>query len=111
METEKTFFHYDVGDFRSLVLFVYLTDVDEHCGPNIIIQGTHRKTPFRKVLTRYLSDEEAARQFAGNIRVICGKRGYGFFEDLTCYHKRSLGMQKRLMLTISYTLQRTPPGR
>lgn len=104
----KPHFHYDIGDYRSLVLFIYLTDVDEQCGPHIVIEGTHRKKTFRQLLTRFLSDEKAYRRYSERIKVIQGVSGEGFFEDLTCYHKRSAATKKRLMLTVSYMLQRTP---
>lgn len=106
--THKPRFHYDIGDYRALVLFIYLTDVDEQGGPHIVIEGTHRKKTLRQLLTRFLSDEKAYRRYSNQIRIIYGTSGEGFFEDLTCYHKRSTATKKRLMLTISYMLQRTP---
>jgi hypothetical protein len=60
------------------------------------------------LLSRILSDQTAERQFGDRIRVITGQRGTGFFEDLTCYHKHAVGKKERLMLTITYMLQRTP---
>lgn len=105
---QKAHFHYDIGDFRSLVLFIYLTDVDQESGPHVVIEGTHQKKSFRQMLTRYLDNNTAYRQYAERIRIIYGTSGEGFFEDLACYHKRSTGTKKRLMLTISYMLQRTP---
>ncbi|HMV50259.1 MAG TPA: hypothetical protein PLD20_26800 [Blastocatellia bacterium] len=101
-------FHYDIGDYRAVYLFIYLTDVDEQSGPHLIIEGTHRRKTFRQLLSRHLSDEEVQNQFDGRIRTICGNSGEGFFEDLTCYHKRSTTTKPRLMLTIAYMLQRTP---
>lgn len=104
----KSKFHYDVGDFKTLIVFVYLTDVDETSGPHCVIAGTHhRKAPMR-LLSRYLNDHEAFAEFGSQIKVITGKRGTGFFEDLTCYHKHAVGSKARLMLTICYLLQRTP---
>lgn len=105
---QKAHFHYDIGDFRSVVLFIYLTDVDQESGPHVVIEGTHYKKSFRQMLTRYLNNDTANRQYAERIRVIYGASGEGFFEDLTCYHKRATGTKKRLMLTISFMLQRTP---
>ena len=105
---QRSRFHYDIGDYRSLVLFIYLTDVDEHCGPHVVIEGTHRKKTIRELLTRYLSNENAHRRFPDQIRVIQGASGEGFFEDLTCYHQRSAAHKERLMLTVSYMLQRKP---
>lgn len=104
----KSKFHYDVGDFKTLVVLIYMTDVDEECGPHQVIAGTHlHKKPLRLV-TRYLNERDAYTEFSDQIKVITGARGTGFFEDLTCYHKHAVGSKSRLMLTICYLLRRTP---
>ena len=36
-------FHYDTLDFKSLTLFIYLTDVEPHSGPHVVIEGTHKE--------------------------------------------------------------------
>jgi len=108
MIVQKSRFHYDVGDFRSLAVFIYLTDVTDECGPHVVIEATHRTKSAWRLLSRILSDQTAERQFGDRIRVITGQRGTGFFEDLTCYHKHAVGKKERLMLTITYMLQRTP---
>ncbi|MBS1790717.1 MAG: hypothetical protein JST85_23570 [Acidobacteria bacterium] len=104
----KSKFHYDVGDFSTLIVFIYLTDVDENGGPHIVIRGTHRQKKPKQLLSRYLNDREAVAEFGAQIITITGRRGTGFFEDLTCYHKHSVGTKARLMLTICYLLQRKP---
>lgn len=105
---QKSRFHYDVGDFRSLVVFIYLTDVDEDCGPHVVIEATHHNKSAWRLINRFLSDQTAQKEYGDRIRIITGKRGTGFFEDLTCYHKHAPSRKKRLMLTITYMLQRTP---
>ena len=101
-------FHYDVGDFRSLAVFIYLTDVDEESGPHVVIEGTHnRKTPSQ-ILSRYLSGKKAQEKFGDRIKVVTGPKGTMFFEEPTCWHKHSSGSKSRLMLAISYLLQRRP---
>ena len=35
-------FHYDTHDFKSLTIFIYLTDVDAESGPHMYIRGTHK---------------------------------------------------------------------
>jgi hypothetical protein len=35
-------FHYDALDFKSLTVFIYLTDVDASCGPHVLIKNTHK---------------------------------------------------------------------
>ena len=104
----KSKFHYDVGDFKTLIVFIYLTDVDEDSGPHVVIQGSQGAKPLRRLLSRFLPDQDAYAEFGDRIHVITGKRGTGFFEDLTCYHKHSVGTKARLMLTLCYLLQRKP---
>lgn len=104
----KSKFHYDVGDFKTLIVFIYLTDVDEDSGPHTVIAGSHQQKKPLRLLTRYLNDREAVAEFGNRIKVITGQRGTGFFEDLTCYHKHPVGSKARLMLTICYLLQRKP---
>ncbi len=102
-------FHYDVGDFKQLSLFFYVTDVDVDSAPHQVIMGTHlRKTPLRLV-TRHLSDRDASG-FQERVHTVVGRRGTGFLEDLNCFHKHLVPRKPRLMLTIAYVLQRTPAG-
>lgn len=104
----KSKFHYDVGDFKTLIVFLYLTDVDKTSGPHVVIRGSHRQKTPRRLLSRFLNDRDAYAEFSNQITIITGERGTGFFEDLTCYHKHAVGSKARLMLTICYLLQRRP---
>ena len=108
MVAQKSRFHYDVGDFRSLAVFVYLTDVTAECGPHVVIESTHQKKSAWNLLSRFLTDQVAEQKYGNRIKALTGQRGTGFFEDLTCYHKHSAGRAERLVLTITYMLQRTP---
>ena len=102
-------FHYDVGDFKQLSLFFYVTDVDNDCAPHQVVRGTHlRKTPLGLV-TRRLS-ERGAGALQDRVYTIVGRGGTGFLEDLTCFDKHRVGRKPRLMLTIAYVLERTPSG-
>ncbi len=105
---QKSRFHYDVGDFRSLAVFIYLTDVADDCGPHVVIESTHQTKSAWNLLSRFLTDQAAKQKYGDRIRVITGKQGFGFFEDLTCYHKHSVSRKTRLALTITYMLQRNP---
>jgi hypothetical protein len=105
----KPNFHFDVGDFRSLVVFTYLTNVDEDSGPHVLIEGTHKHKTPSQLVSRQLSDEQANEKYGDKIRMITGPKGTMFFEELTCWHKHSPGSKSRLMLVISYGLQRKPP--
>ncbi len=101
-------FHYDLADIRALTVFIYLTDVDEHCGPHVVIRGTQRRRTPGEILRRFISDEHAARAYGGRIEMITGPRGTGWFEDITCYHKQAPAERVRGMLYLIYSLHRRP---
>jgi hypothetical protein len=104
-------FHYDMIDVRALTVFVYLSDVDETCGPHVVIEGTQGpKRAFRK-FDRFLSDHEVVRRYADRIHVITGPRGTGWCEDITCYHRQQSARNERLMISINYSLHRPPLAR
>lgn len=102
-------FHYDALDYKSLTVFVYLTDVDLDAGPHIVIENTHSNKTLRDIEQIILSDEHARQRYDGKIKVITGKKGTMFFEETSCYHKASICRTSRLMLSIDYVLQRPPP--
>ncbi|WP_372725270.1 hypothetical protein [Novipirellula sp.] len=103
---EKSRFHYDVGDFKSLQLFCYLTDVDAHSGPHVVILGTHKPKSWLRMMRRFLDDRNAELRFGSRIHTVLGKCGTIFFEDTVCYHKHSYGEKPRLMLRVTFVLQR-----
>lgn len=111
IQQRKARFHYDLGDFKALVVFFYLTDVAADCGPHITIQGTHHGKSFRQMLSRFLTDQEAQALYPDRIKTLIGPPGYGFFTDIACYHKHSYGAHDRLMMSITYVLQRQPEPR
>ena len=43
-------FHHDIDDFRFLSLFIYLTDVDEECGPHQYVPGSHTVSGLKTLL-------------------------------------------------------------
>ena len=101
-------FHYDVGDFRSLNVFIYLTNTDLDCGPHVVIEQTHKyKTPSQFV-KHTLTDKEAHDKYGNRIKVIMGEKGTGFFEDTTCFHKQLINKKPRLILNLVYTMLRQP---
>jgi hypothetical protein len=104
-------FHYDVNDFKSLTVFVYLTDVDIDCGPHVVIEGTHGKKSLKQLINPYLKEDLANKAYGKRIKAITGEKGTLFFEDLTCYHQHATGTKPRLVLTINYLLQRKPEFR
>ncbi len=111
IQHRKARFHYDLGDFKALVIFFYLTDVAADCGPHVTIQGTHHHKSLRQMLSRYLTDQAAQTQYGERIKTITGPRGSGFFTDIACYHKHSYGAHDRLMMSVTYVLQRRPEPR
>jgi hypothetical protein len=101
-------FHYDLADVRAVTLFVYLTDVDDDCGPHVAIRGTQRRVTPAQILRRTISEEFVRRHYDGRVETILGPRGTAWFEDITCYHRQAPGTQRRLMLSIIYSLHRRP---
>jgi hypothetical protein len=107
-------FHYDLADIRAVTVFIYLTDVDEGCGPHIVIRGTQRRRTPGQILRRCISDEHAERAYGDRIQVITGPAGTGWFEDITCYHKQAPAERIRGMIYLIYSLHRkqeAPPAR
>jgi hypothetical protein len=102
-------FHYDTLDFKSLTLFIYLTDVDPASGPHVVIERTHANKSFADLCKIVLSDAAAHQKFGDRIKMIVGQKGTMLFEETSCYHKASRCQTKRLMLSIDYVLQRRPP--
>jgi hypothetical protein len=108
-EYDGNAFHYDRFDFKSLTLFIYLTDVDHASGPHIVIEGTHAKKSISDLCHNILSDTLAHQKFGDRIKVILGPKGTMLFEETSSYHKASHCKTERLMLSIHYVLQRRPP--
>lgn len=100
-------FHYDIPDIQALTLFIYLTDVDEDSGPHVVIKGTQRRRTPREILSRFITDEYAARRWPDRIHTITGPRGTAWFEDITCYHKQAPAAKVRGMIYLIYSLHRT----
>ena len=50
-------FHYDILDWTSLTLFVYLTDVDEDSGPHVFVESTHHKRKTLREIRRITIDD------------------------------------------------------
>ena len=105
-------FHYDANDIKSLTLFVYLTDVDAHCGPHVVIEGTHKTKSLKELARIVLDDDRARKSYGERIKPILGEKGTAFIEDTHTYHKASAGRKIRGLLSIDYVLRRkVPPER
>jgi hypothetical protein len=102
-------FHYDILDYKSLTLFIYLTDVDPSSGPHVVIERTHANKSFADLCQIVLSDAAAQQKFGDRAKMILGQKGTMLFEETSSYHKASNCKTERLMLSIDYVLQRRPP--
>lgn len=102
-------FHYDALDFKSLTIFIYLTDVGSDSGPHVVVERTHKTKSLSDIWRNIISDVDAERRFSDRIKMILGPKGTVLFEETSSYHKAARCKTKRLMLSIDYVLQRTPP--
>lgn len=79
-------YHYDVDDFKFLKLFFYLSDVDDTSGPHVYIKNNGKKS-ISEYLDRRIDDEVAEKKYKDKILKLIGKKGTGFIEDTSFYHK------------------------
>lgn len=99
-------FHRDYDDLKFAKLFVYLTDVDEQCGPHVFVKGTHNsdKLMARK---RY-EDKEVEENFPNkkNHLRLTGKAGTAFVETTFGLHRGVPPAAKpRLLFQVLYSLK------
>lgn len=113
-------FHQDRGDFRSVNLFLYLTDVNENNGPHAFYPGSHKirfleetrqKLPqekqdiFWSIINQHRYDTDAIQELLGEPLVIKGSEGTGFLEDTNGLHRAvPLVSGERLIFEIVFTL-------
>jgi hypothetical protein len=102
-------FHYDLDDFKFIKFFFYLTNVDEHSGPHVVIKGTHRRKTFTSTLDRlkvrrYTDQEIAAIYPKDRILPIVGPAGTGFAEDTLAIHKGRSPANPRLTFHVQFAL-------
>jgi hypothetical protein len=101
-------FHYDVGDFRAMTLWIYLSDVDADSGPHAVIRGTHRRDTLSMIATEMLPVPEASARYGERVHNIIGEKGSSIFEDQVIYHRQAECRKPRTILGISYVAARTP---
>lgn len=103
-----SFFHYDLDDYSTLRFFFYLTDVDSFSAPHVCVKTSHRRRKLAHTLSpvKRRSDREIINFYGKeNIISICGKAGFGFAEDLFCFHKAARPISNdRLMLQIQFAM-------
>ncbi|MBE9005836.1 hypothetical protein IQ259_12445 [Fortiea sp. LEGE XX443] len=99
-------FHYDLNDYRNLIFFFYLTDVNLSSSPHVYIRGSHKHKKLRYVLSLFRRQSDAELMtYYGSDRwlTICGKAGFGFVEDVFAFHKATPPIsQDRLLLQIKF---------
>jgi hypothetical protein len=98
------YFHRDADDWRSLKLFVYLTDVDGLSGPHEFVTASHRSSG--RIFTKLYPDEEVERSYGRNSTVkITGPKGTTFVEDTWGLHKGHTPISRpRLLLQVEYSV-------
>lgn len=106
---ESCNFHFDIDDYTSLRIFFYLTDVTPETGPHVCVAGSHRKKSLNHVfnfLSRKQTDTKIVDYYsAEKVIQICGKAGFGFFEDTFCFHKGTVPKtHPRLMLMLHFAI-------
>lgn len=97
-------FHRDHDDWRSLKLFVYLTDVDADSGPHVYVRGSHRTAA--RLRARPYAQAAIERQYgAGNMQLVTGPRGTAFVADTYGIHAGMPPVLKpRLILQAQYSV-------
>lgn len=102
-------FHYDLEDYASLRFCFYLTEVTLENGPHICIKGSHKKKPVLSIFNYFsrMYPEQALKKFYAydQFRTLTGKAGFGFIEDVFCFHKGEIPKsQPRLFLQLHFTI-------
>lgn len=106
--THSQLFHRDCDDWKWIKMFIYLTDVTEASGPHEYVAGSHRQD----MLThkgRY-TDSQVSNLFGEDrIKRLVGKAGTTIMEDTYGVHRGLMPKtQHRLMLTVQYSMGKTP---
>jgi hypothetical protein len=97
-------FHRDMDDWRFVKLFVYLTDVDEACGPHVYVRGSHR-TAFSLTAEAYSIDGLEGRYGPDALETVTGPAGTSFVADTLGVHRGGFPRARpRLMLQVQYSL-------
>jgi hypothetical protein len=97
-------YHRDCDDWKFVKFFIYLTDVDEGCGPHCFVRKSHRSTKLSRL--RRLTDEEVTAHFPKTDQMrITGKAGDAFMEDTFGIHKGQPPLHgRRLLFALEYSI-------
>ena len=100
-------FHYDVHDLNFVYVFFYLTDCDKESGAHELIKGSHNnKKIFKHLIGSVKQTQESLKKDydAAKFITIEGKKGHGFIEDTSCFHRALIPTKKpRLTLQFRYS--------
>jgi hypothetical protein len=97
--------HRDYDDWKSVKLFVYLTDVDATSGPHVFVATSHRTSGRFRCSSYYALRDVEAEYGREQIVSVTARRGSGFFADTFGIHKGELPSSgPRLLLGIQYSL-------
>ena len=115
-------FHRDRDDFRTLQLFIYLTDVGNANGPHEYVPKTHNLDILKSMYNvnnisngskhSFLSPDELKRVLGSeNVKILTltGSKGSAFLEDTGGFHRGTVPQSfnsSRLMLGITWSLAR-----
>jgi Phytanoyl-CoA dioxygenase (PhyH) len=103
-------FHYDSRDFKSVTIFIYLSDVTIDSGPHMFVRGTHKNKTLREIMNISISDDFANQVYGDRIQTILGEKGTIFAEDTSCYHKAAVCERaSRLIASFDYVIRKKSP--
>jgi len=98
-------YHYDIDGFKFLKLFFYLTDViGEDSGYHVFVRKDKKDKNFNERIFRRVSEEIIEEKYKDRLLKVFGKKGTGFFEDTSCYHKGNFPLKERGMLACIYNI-------
>lgn len=101
-----TNFHYDIAGYNFMTAYFYITDVDINSAPHIMIKQSHKYKPLYMLLASNCQADDAILNHYGRDKqiVITGKKGFGFVQDPSCFHKvKPPVTSNRLLLQIRYS--------
>ena len=104
--SSPVYHHFDVCGYNSVRAYFYITDVDRYSGAHAVIRASHSKKTFRMLMSSGVYPESRLLSYYGpeNEFVIEGPAGFGFIEDVACYHKLLPPTKAdRLILSVTYS--------
>ena len=103
-------FHRDVDDIDFIKFFLYLTEVDEECGPHVYIKGSHLDDRLTKI--RRYDDSEIHDTFGRENEIrFMGDPGTCFLEKTYGFHRGYPPKTKpRLIFQVLFSLRETIYG-